>query len=143
MYIPYAELEKDSFEALEYFNKAKHKEAFTKEDVLAALTFYGDDVKAYPRSEIEKITGYQMPANKRNGLKQEVHLTLARNRQRDMDKLMSTNWRDNNGRKPKKEQVKELLKQYPNSSLRELEKISGISRPTIIKWKKVIDEELI
>ncbi|WOO90038.1 hypothetical protein R2F61_09725 (plasmid) [Mollicutes bacterium LVI A0078] len=141
--IPYAELEKDSFEALEYFNKAKHKEAFTKEDVLAALTFYGDDVKAYPRSEIEKITGYQMPANKRNGLKQEVHLTLARNRQRDMDKLMSTNWRDNNGRKPKKEQVKELLKQYPNSSLRELEKISGISRPTIIKWKKVIDEELI
>ncbi len=141
--IPYAELEKDSFEALEYFNKAKHKEAFTKEDVLAALTFYGDDVKAYPRSEIEKITGYQMPANKRNGLKQEVHLTLARNRQRDMDKLMSTNWRDNNGRKPKKEQVKELLKQYPDSSLRELEKISGISRPTIIKWKKVIDEELI
>ncbi len=30
--IPYAELEKDSFDALEYFNKAKHKEAFTKED---------------------------------------------------------------------------------------------------------------
>lgn len=139
--VPYAELEKDSFEALEYFNKAKYKEAFTKEDVLATLTFYSDDVKAYPRSEIEKIIGYQMLANKRNGLTQNEHIEYM-NVVRDFkDKINGTNFRDNSGRKPKKEQVKEMLKQYPDSSLRELEKISGISRPTIIKWKKVIVEE--
>ncbi|WOO91928.1 hypothetical protein R2F61_09875 (plasmid) [Mollicutes bacterium LVI A0078] len=72
--ISYSELEKDAFNALEYFNQSEHKEAFTQEDVLAALTFYGEDVKAYPRSEIEKITGYPMPANKRNGRKQERHI---------------------------------------------------------------------
>ncbi|WOO90043.1 hypothetical protein RZE84_09450 (plasmid) [Mollicutes bacterium LVI A0075] len=139
--IPYSELEKDAFNALEYFNQSEHKEAFTEEDVLAALTFYGDDVKAYPRSEIEKITGYPMPANKRNGLRQIDHLRLARVRQDLLQEINGTNFRDTSGRKPKKEQVRELLDSNPNASLRELEKESGISKKTIIKWKKVIEEE--
>ncbi|WOO91927.1 hypothetical protein R2F61_09870 (plasmid) [Mollicutes bacterium LVI A0078] len=52
-----------------------------------------------------------------------------------------TKWDDNNGRKSKEEQVRELLDSNPNASLRELEKQSGISKKTIIKWKKVIEEE--
>lgn len=139
--ITYQELEKDAFEALEHFNKSQHKEAFTSEDVLAALSFYGDNVKAYPRGEIEKITGYPMPANKRNGRKQKDHVKYM-NLIRDFKvKESGVDWRVNNGRKPKKEQVKELLENYPKAGIRELERISGISRPTIIKWKKVIEEE--
>lgn len=53
-----------------------------------------------------------------------------------LEEITKTNFRDNSGRKPKKEQIRELLEQYPDKSLRELEKVSGISRPTIIKWKK-------
>ncbi len=141
--IPYSELEKDAFNALEYFNQSEHKEAFTEEDVLAALTFYGDDVKAYPRSEIEKITGYPRPANKRNGRKQEDHVKYM-NLIRDFKSQESgKDWRENNGRKSKKEQVRELLDLNPNASLRELERKSGISKKTIIKWKKVIEEEYV
>lgn len=139
--IPYAELENDAFETLEHFNQSEHKEEFTHEDVMAALTFYGENVKAYPRAELEKITGYPMPANKRNGRKQKEHVKYM-NLIRDF-KCQETgiDWRDNNGRKPKKEQVRELLKQHPNTNNKELERISGISRPTIIKWKKIIEEE--
>ncbi len=139
--IPYSELEKDAFDALEQFNDSEHKEAFTHDDVVAALKFYGEDVKAYPRSEIEKITGYPMPANKRNGLKQNDHLRLARVRQELLQEINGTNFRDNSGRKPKKEQVRELIEQYPKASNKELERISGISRPTIIKWKKIMGTE--
>lgn len=139
--IPYPELEKDAFTALKHFNNSEHKEAFTHDDVVAALKFYGDDVKAYPRSEIEKITGYPMPVNKRNGQKQSYHLEEARMLRDMRQKRNGTRWQDKSGRKPKKEQVRELLEQYPDISLREMEKISGISRPTIIKWKKIIETE--
>lgn len=142
-HISYEELEKDSFEALEYFNQSEHKEAFTSEDVISALSFYGENVKAYPRSEIEKITGYPMPANKRNGLKQSDHLRLARVRQELLQEINGTNFRDNSGRKPKKEQVRELLEQYPEASNKELERISGITRKTIRKWKKQIEIDKI
>lgn len=139
--ISYEELERDAFEALEHFNKSEHKEAFTKKDVIAALSFYGDNVKAYPRGEIEKITGYPMPANKRNGQNQKNHLEVARGIRDIRMKQQNREWDSQNGRKPKIEQVKELLEKYPNRSNKELQRISGISRTTIIKWKKVIEGE--
>lgn len=45
------------------------------------------------------------------------------------------NFRENSGRKTKREQVRELLENYPNMSNRELAKISGMSRNTINKLK--------
>lgn len=41
-------------------------------------------------------------------------------------------------RKSKKEQVKKLLEQYPKASNTELQRLSGMSRITIIKWKKIL-----
>ncbi len=84
-----------------------------------------------------------MPANKRNGQSQENHLEWARMTRDLRMKQQNKDWRDSNGRKPKKEQVRELLDSNQNASNKELQKLSGMSRTTIIKWKKVIEEELI
>jgi hypothetical protein len=54
---------------------------FTEDDVEAALEAYTADDSAllvkWTRDHIQRVTGLDMPANKRNGLKQEQHLKIA------------------------------------------------------------------
>ena len=48
---------------------------------------------SFPRDDIAKLSGMTMPVNKRNWLKQNQHLYLARRRKEDMKAVRkSTNW---------------------------------------------------
>lgn len=140
--VSYEEFVKDANELFEHLNTGDFDTEFTTQDLEDAMEFYNLEYNYnLTRQRLEDKSKISMPANKRNGRKREDHLRRARV-MRDMNQEdLNMKWDDNNGRKPKKEQVRELLEQYPNKSNKELERISGISRPTIIKWKKVIEEE--
>lgn len=132
--IDYEELEKDAFELIPFLNDINPDEPFTEDDVRSALECYDKRYCTFPIEDIEKISGIQIPRNKRNGRKQEIHLKGARAIQQINDEANGTNWRDGNGRKPKKEAVEEWLLAHPNGTKAECNRETGIDPKTIRKW---------
>ena len=141
------ELEADAFEIMEHFEEMTDKadNHFTESDVLDALDAFDRGMVTYPRNSVEYRAGFSLPANKRNGRKQEVHLKGARAIQQINDEANGTNWRAGNGRKPKKEAVEEWRLAHPDGTKAECHRETGLSRPTIDKWWKnpedIIQEE--
>lgn len=107
-----------------------------------ALEAYNEDYVTFPRDSIARVTAMDMPANKRNGRKQEIHLKIARSAQAIMDEANGTNWREGNGRpkgsKNKKNEKKEKIEEYaaanPEASHSEIARALGVSRTTVVKW---------
>ncbi len=124
------ELEKDAFGLISFMNT--RGDDFTEDDVLKALEAFNDSYITYPIHAIEARTAIQIPRNKRNGRKQAIHLERARKLQ-EVD-YPNGEWREGNGRKPKKEAVREWRKAHPNGKKIDCYKETGISRPTIDKW---------
>ena len=83
------------------------------------------------REWIEKQTKVNIPANKRNYRKQEVHLYLARRRKEDL-KAIGEVVKD--GRPAKQDQVKEWRKKNPNGRKIDCIRETGLSKPTVYKW---------
>lgn len=140
--IPYDELERDALSFQPKFNSLKADHPFTVEETFMALEAYNEDYVTFPRDSIARLTAMDMPANKRNGRKQEIHLKIARSAQAIMDEVNGTNWREGNGRprgsKNKKNEKREKILAYaeanPEASHSEIARELGISRPTVIKW---------
>lgn len=57
---------------------AKDINRFTHDDIVCALEMFNEDYVTFPRDDIGKLSGLVMPVNKRNGRKQEQHLTFVR-----------------------------------------------------------------
>lgn len=132
--VPYEVLEKDSLELIPFLNDLKPEQPFTKEDVYSALECYDARYKTFPVGDIEKISGINIPRNKRNGLTQKNHLEVARMIQMVKDRQQGTNWREGNGRKPKREVVKEWQAEHPNGKKADCVRETGLSKPTVYKW---------
>ncbi len=135
---------KDAINLIPTFNEIRPDEPFTERDIDSALDCLDLRYCTFPRRDIEKITAISMPANKRNGRKQEVHLAGARAIQKINDEANGTNWRDGNGRpkgsKNKNYSKRDLIlnykKEHPNANHSEIARALNISRPTVIKWLK-------
>ena len=100
----------------------------------SALEMYSREYFNFKIDDIEKLTDIRIERNKRNGRKQEQHLAGARAIQEINDKYNGTNWRDGNGRKPKKDIVQKWRSEHPNGKKIDCEKETGLSRHTVIKW---------
>ena len=50
------------------------------------------------------------------------------------DRVNGTNWRDGNGRKPKKYLVRDYAAAHPDENHSQIARALGISRTTVIKW---------
>lgn len=122
------ELRKDAYSLLPLMNDLQ--DDFTADDIESALNFYQESFVTFPREEIEKISGLDVPANKRNGRKQEMHLKGAR----AIRDINNPNWRDGNGRKPKKEIVAEWRKNNPNGKKAQCIRDTGLDKKTVYKW---------
>ena len=131
------ELRKDAYSLLDYMNSLQND--FTQDDIEAALNFYQESYITFPRDEIKKISGLDMPVNRRNGRKQDVHLELARFA-RDLNYKNKGDWRAGNGRPKnsgtKKQLVLDYAKEHPTSNHSQIARELNISRPTVIKWLK-------
>lgn len=133
------ELRKDAHDLIPFMNVLQND--FTIDDVEAALNFYHENFVTFPRNEIAKISGLDIPKNKRNGRTQDLHLKLAR-ANRDILQIDKgiVNWYDNSphsGRKSKKNIVQEWRKENPSGKKIDCHKDTQLSRVTIDKWWQI------
>lgn len=137
------ELRRDAYSLLDAYDAMSESEdnRFTEDDIETALTAFLDTYCTFPRDDIAKYSGLQMTANKRNWQKQADHLEEARAIRDIRMKRRGLRWDANNGRPSKEQQVRELRAAYPEASVSELSRISGISRPTLYKYLKTTPSE--
>lgn len=126
----------DALSLIPYFTDINPAHPFTEADVDSALDCLDARYATFPRKDVEKLSGIGVPANKRNGRKQEVHLAGARAIQEINDKFNGTNWRDGNGRKSKRDMVRKYAAEHPEANHSQIARALGVSRPTVIKWLK-------
>ena len=127
------ELERDAYELMPLLS-SRGKNPFTEDDVEHALEAFDNRYVTYPIKAISVRTGIPIEKNKRNGRKQEVHLAAARAVQKVLNEASGNNWRENNGRKPKKDIVIEWRKDHPEGRKVDCIRDTGLTKPTVYKW---------
>lgn len=136
------EIEKDAVAITDLFETRTTEEDnhFTLYDLYSALQTYDNQLSiTYKVDIISKKTDIPIEKNRRNGRKQKLHLKIAR-ATRD---IIYDNWREGNGRKPKKEIIKEYMMAHPNETNKsKIARELNITRQTVIKWYNQIKEEL-
>ena len=88
---------------------------------------------------MERVSGISVPPNKRNGLKQNQHLYLARRRKEDMkaiDLPMKAPEGRPKGSSQQKKQVEEWQKNHPDGKKADCIRDTGLSKPTVYRWWK-------
>ena len=135
------ELRQDAYGLLEFMNTLQ--DDFTVDDVESALNFYQESFITLPRHEVEVLSGLDVPPNKRNGLKQNQHLYLARRRKADM-KAIDLPMKAPEGR-PKgagtaKHKVREWQLLHPDGKKVNCIRDTGLSKPTVYKWWNQTDK---
>ena len=132
--IPKAEVEADAMELVPFLDGLKPDAPFTTEDCKSALECFDEKYVTFPRADIEKITGIQIPANKRNGRKREQHVKMV-NAMRIMKRdMLGEDEYKNNGRPDKAEIVKQWRIVHPMGRKADCIKDTGLSKPTVYKW---------
>lgn len=116
-----------------YLDSLNPEHPFTETDVDSALECLDARYTTFPRSDIEKLTDIEMPANKRNGRKREQHLQLMRG----IKGLKAQMGEDVLGGRPEKcDEVRAYAVAHPDANHSEIARALGVSRPTVIKWLK-------
>lgn len=133
--IPYDELERDALSLVGRLDDISEEPGnrFSSSDVEAALKVYGTE-KALnlSRDFISRKSLIRVDPNKRNGRSQEKHLQGAR----AIRDINNENWREGNGRKPKRDLVRGYAVEHPEASQREIAAALGVSKTTVNKWLK-------
>ena len=129
------ELEKDCFELLEYMEKLTVSEDnhFGEDDILDALEAFQERWTTYPREAIEYRTAISIPANKRNGQTQEEHLEEARAIRDIRARRRGEKWDAHNGRKSKKDIVKEWRLANPDGIKADCIRETKLAKMTVYK----------
>lgn len=130
------ELEKDCLSLMEHFESITDTDDnhFTEKDVMDALQSFEDKgYVTYPINSISNRSGIHIEKNKRNGLKQNQHLYLARRRKEDM-KAIELPMKAPEGRPDKSEIVREWRIGNPNGKKADCIRETGLTKPTVYKW---------
>ena len=127
------ELEKDSFELLEFMESLTNEENnhFTQSDILEALEMYNDNYFTFPIDSITQLTDIPIQKNKRNGRKQQVHLQILNATNRI---VLENGGSLNNGRPNKQLAVRMWQANHPKATKAECIRATGISKPTVYKY---------
>lgn len=137
--VPLKELEKDAYGLVPVLDKLSDEPGnrFTDYDVACALSAYGSNDLRFWKNEYmcrrAKIAPHE---NKHNGRPQALHLEGARAIQEINDKANGTCWRNGNGRKPKRDEIRAYATEHPDASHAAIAKALGVSRTTVVKWLK-------
>lgn len=130
-----AELRRDAFALLKPYDDMSVEDInrFTKDDIVCALEMFNEDYVTFPRDDIAKLSGMTMPVNKRNWLKQDQHLYLARRRKEDM-KAVGISMKSAEGR-PTAEKIVHVWRQkHPDGRKADCHRDTGLDPKTIRKW---------
>ena len=130
------ELREDAYGLLDFMNGLQND--FTVDDIEGALNFYQESFVTFPRAEIEKISGLDVPSNKRNGRPQEQHIKIM-NAIRDIEHPDGA-WRNKEGRPDKAKIVEEWRTAHPDGKKADCIRDTGLSKPTVYKWWEQSDK---
>lgn len=127
------ELERDMWSLFDFMESLtdSNDNHFTSGDVLDALESFEDRWIVYPRKAIEYRSAISIPPNRRNGRTQGLHLKIAR---QTLDILNVDSGHALQGRKPKKETVRQWRESHPLGKKSECIKETGLSKHTVYKW---------
>ena len=137
--VPLEDLERDAYALVPALDKLSDDPGnrFTDYDVACALSAYGsNDLRFWKNEYMCRRAKIAPHANKHNGRPQALHLEGARAIQEINDKANGTCWRDGNGRKPKRDEIRAYAAEHPDASHAAIAKALGVSRTTVIKWLK-------
>ena len=137
--VPLEDLERDAYALVPALDKLSDDPGnrFTDYDVACALSAYGsNDLRFWKNEYMCRRAKIAPHANKRNGRPQALHLEGARAIQEINDKANGTCWRDGNGRKPKRDEIRAYAAEHPEASQRAIAKALGVSPTTVNKWLK-------
>lgn len=137
--VPLEDLERDAYALVPALDKLSDDPGnrFTDYDVACALSAYGsNDLRFWKNEYMCRRAKIASHANKHNGRPQALHLEVARAIQEINDKANGTCWRDGNGRKPKRDEIRAYAAEHPDASHAAIAKALGVSRTTVIKWLK-------
>ena len=134
------ELIEDAYSFLDRFDEMSENEInrFTDKDVMDALQgYYDKDLVTYPINSIVYRSGIPIEKNKRNGLKQNQHLYLARRRKEDM-KVIGIPMKAAEGRPKGSSKQKDIVIQWrlahPEGRKADCIRDTGLTKPTVYKW---------
>lgn len=128
------ELRKDAYSLIDLMNKLQ--DDFTKDDVESALNLYSENYVYFPRKEIARTSGLNIPINKRNYQKQKNHLEEARAIRDIRQNRIKKVWYENSphsGRKSKKDVVQKWKKENPKGKKIDCSRETGLHINTIYK----------
>lgn len=129
--IPYEEVKNDAYGLISRFDSLSAENPFTEADIESALECYSRAYTFFPRKDIERLSAIEIPPQKRNWRKQDVHLELARRRKKDLIDIGE----DVKGGRPSKEQIiKNWRKNNPTGTKTQCKNDLGVSYATIKKW---------
>lgn len=134
--IPQDEVKSDLMDLLPILTSRKPDDPITEADVYEALKAYSDDLNTYPVKSVQYLSGIDLKSDapRRNGQSQKDHLEEARAIRDIRQKRAGTDWRDGNGRKPKKDIVKAWRMTHPDGKKAQCIRDTGLSKPTVLKW---------
>lgn len=133
------ELERDAFNLIDAMNEkdVNKDNPFTEDDVLAAMEGYDSAWFTYPIEKMSYRSNIPLVKTKRNGLKQNQHLYLARRRKADMkaiDLPMKAPEGRPKGSSKERETVLEWRENHPEGKKTDCIRDTGVSKPTVYKW---------
>lgn len=130
------EVEAAAFKLVDHFDQLTTTDDnhFTRADVLAALEMFNENYKRFPRDTIAELTNIDIPKNKRNHRKQQLHLKMARSNKAILKEAGEL---ERDGRPSKEALVKEWRAANPNGTKADCIKETGISKSTVYRhWNK-------
>jgi len=136
------ELHLDAYRLMKVFDDLSYEDTnrFTEDDVIKALEMYNENFVTFPRRDIEKYSGIQIPVNKRNWRKQKTHLFYIRGVKRLKQKMGE----NVSGGRPSKEQlIRDYMIEHPQEKNKsKIAKELNIHRNTVGKYYEAIRRDL-
>lgn len=130
------ELEKDLISLLPDYNKGAIRQIKEKE-IYSAMKMYNSKAILTQRESLENWQGWEYKPIKRNGIKREQHLYLARRRKEDM-KMLGMPLKNKEGRPKGTGTAEPIIRAYmennPLASKAEVIRGTGLSKPTVYKY---------
>ena len=136
--VPREEVLQDAYELVPRLDKLTETEDnhFTTQDVDDAMKAYDENYCTWPIETIENTTLFRIDRNRRNGIEQNLHLMLARQR-RDTIRIVRKQgkWDAGNGRKIQAGKVAAWRAEHPESNNKSAcARDTGLHRNTVSKW---------
>lgn len=129
--VPFEKVKEDVYSLIPFLDELNPREPFTQSDVDTALECYDSRYCTFPIKDIAKLSGIDIPRNKRNGRKQSTHIKYM-NHQRafkvDMGECT------NGGRPTSQNIVQEWQVEHPSGRKVDCARETGLDPKTVRKW---------